>query len=189
MLLHSRLILLIGTVLVAALATPALGGTLYRWTAEDGSVAVTDDPKRIPERYRSQAETLNTGGLDTYARFTPSDSAKQNERQMRLQERIARLREINRDRSEVPLAPPGAAAGPASETIVQVNDSTALRIPATESDEGPIIVEEVRVRRKGSNITVHDTVVRQGDKVLVVVRPANWMQGGPDYIDEDEIFE
>ena len=75
-----------------------------------------------------------------------------------------------------------------SETIVQVNDSTALRIPAPASDEEPIVVEEVRVLRKGSNITIHDTVVRQGDKVLTVVRP-DARRGEGNYIDEDELFE
>ena len=33
-----------------ALVVPATAGTLYRWTAADGSVSVTDDPDRIPAR-------------------------------------------------------------------------------------------------------------------------------------------
>jgi hypothetical protein len=188
MLPHPKLIFLAGIILLVALATPSLAATLYKWTAEDGSTAFTDDPKRIPERYRSQAKTLKTGGLSTYERFTPSDSARQSEHQALLQERLERLRETNRvDRA---VAPQGVAKGPVSETILQVNDSTALRIPATVSDDGPIVVEEVRVRRKGSNFTIHDTVVRQGDKVLLVVRPdSNWRRGRVDYIDEDELFE
>lgn len=187
MLPHPKLIFFAGIILLVALATPSLAGTLYKWTAEDGSTAFTDDPKRIPERYRSQAKTLNTGGLSTYERFTPSDGARQSEYQARLQERLERLRETNRvDRA---VAPQGVAKAPVTETIVRLNDGTAVPIPLTASDEGPIVVEDIRVRRKGSNFTVHDTVVRQGDKVLLVVRPdQRWPVRG-NYIDEDELFE
>jgi hypothetical protein len=174
MLLHSKLISAAGIILLAAVATPVGAGTLYKWTAEDDSVAFTDDPKRIPERYRSQVETIESQGLETYTRLTPEDPSAVASHRERLAARVAAR---------------AAAAAPVAETIVEVNDSTALRIPATVSDEGPIVVEEVRVLRKGSNITIHDTVVRQGDKVLVVVRPANWMQGRPDYIGEDELFD
>lgn len=189
MLLQNKLISAAGIILLASLAMPAGAGTLYKWTADDGSVAYSDDLERIPERYRDRAETLETGGLDGYERFTPADSAAQGEQRRLLEARLERLRAQNRPAPTVAAPAPGGPGGPASETIVQVNDSTALRIPATASDEEPIVVEEVRVLRKGSNITVHDTVVRQGDKVLVVVRPAEWMQGRPDYIREHELFE
>jgi hypothetical protein len=187
MLLHSKLISAAGIILLAAVATPVGAGTLYKWTAEDDSVAFTDDPKRIPERYRSQVETIESQGLETYTRLTPEDPSAVASHRERLAARLERLRE--RSAREETVAARAAAAAPVAETIVEVNDSTALRIPATVSDEGPIVVEEVRVLRKGSNITIHDTVVRQGDKVLVVVRPAQWRQGRPDYIDEDELFE
>jgi len=187
MLPHSKLISAAGIILLAALATPVAAGTLFKWNAEDGSVAFTDDPERIPERYRSQVESIESQGLETYTRLTPADPHAMANHRERLAERLQRLRA--RGAREETVAVRAAPAAPVSETIVQVNDDTALRIPATASDEGPIVVEEVRVLRKGSNITIHDTVVRQGDKVLVVVRPAQWMQGGPDYLDEDELFE
>ncbi len=186
MLSHSKLISAAGIVLLAALATPAPAGTLYKWTTEDGSVAFTDDSKRVPDRYRSQVETIQTGGLDTYERFTPTDSAAVASQRARLEARLERLRESTA--VTVAPAPQAAAEGPASETIVQVNDRTALRIPATPSDDGPIVVEEVRVRRKGSVRTIEDTVVRQGDKVLLIVRPDS-RRGQGNYIDEDELFE
>ena len=188
MLLHSKLISVAGIVLLAALTTPAAAGTLFKWTAEDGSVAFTDDPKRIPERYRSQAENIETGGLDSYERFTPGDSARQSEQHRRLRERLDRLREQNRPEQSV--AARAGAGAPLSETVIQVNDSTAVRVPLTASDDGPVVVEEVRVRREGSLFTIHDTVVRQGDKVLMVVRPAQSHQAGPnDFIEERELFE
>ena len=42
---HFKLISLAGLILLVALATPALAGSLFKWTSEDGSVAFTDDPK------------------------------------------------------------------------------------------------------------------------------------------------
>ena len=188
MLPHSKLISVAGIVLLMALAAPAAAGTLYKWTAEDGSVAFTDDSKRIPERYRSQVKTIETGGLDAFSRYTPEDSSAVASHRARLDARLQRLREGNRPTNA--LAAPAAAAGPSSETIVQVNDSTAVRIPVTAADEGPIVVQEVRGKRKGSLFTIHDTVVRQGDKVLLVVSPAQSHQAGPnDFIDEHELFE
>jgi hypothetical protein len=183
MLPHPKLIFLAGIILLVALATPSLAASLYKWTAEDGSVAFTDDPKRIPERYRSQAKTLKTGGLSTYERFTPSDSARQSEHQALLQERLERLRETNRvDRA---VAPQDAAKGPASETILQVNDKFAVRIPTASSDEAPIIVEEVRVRDPNSIVTRHVTVVRQGDRVISVIKRDGQHSPGYPYRDND----
>ena len=42
--------------LAIGLATPAAAGTVYRWTTEAGTVAYTDDAKRVPARYRDVVE-------------------------------------------------------------------------------------------------------------------------------------
>jgi hypothetical protein len=187
MLPHFKLISAAGIVLIVALGTPAAAGTLFKWIAEDGSVAFTDDPERIPERYRSQVETIESQGLETYTRLTPEDSKAVASHRERLAARLEMLRE--RAAREETAAVRSTAPAPTAETIVQVNDETSLRIPATVSDEGPIVVEEVRVLRDGSSFTTHDTVVRQGDKVLVVVRPDQRWPVRPEYIDEDDLFE
>jgi hypothetical protein len=190
MLPHPKLISVAGIILLTALATPALAGTLYKWTAEDGSVAFTDDAKRVPERYRSQVKTIQTGGLDSYQRFTPEDSAAVASQRADLAARLERLRERSAVPAVTPVAAPQRAPeGAVTETLVQLNDETAVRIPVNSSDEEPIVVEEVRVLRHGSNFTIHDTVVRQGDKVLMVVRPDQRWPVRPDYIDEDDLFE
>jgi hypothetical protein len=169
MLLHFKLISVAGIALLAVLATPALAGTLYKWTAEDGSVAFTDDAKRVPERYRSQVKTIRTGGLDTYARFTPSDSAKQSEQQRRLQERLERLRALNQPAATVAAPAPGGQP----EIMIRANQRTALTIPNDATDGEPVVVEEMRVRNPDSLATRHVTVVRQGDRVLSVLKPAS----------------
>jgi hypothetical protein len=188
MLLQSKLISLAAIILLAALATPAAAGTLFKWTADDDSVSFTDDPKRIPERYRDHVETIQTGGLAGYRRYTPDDPGAVASYRERLAARLERLRESNAPQPS--RVAPAAAGGPLSETLIKVNESTSVRVPTTFSDEGPIVVEEVRVRRKGSMFTIHDTVVRQGDRVLMVVRPAQPHQAGPnDFIDESELYE
>ena len=49
--------------------------------------------------------------------------------------------------------------------------------------------EEVRVKRPGRIVTVHNTVVRQGDKILMVVRPDQPLNASPsDFVEEDELL-
>jgi hypothetical protein len=174
MLPHFKLSPIAGIALLAILAAPALGGTLYKWTTEDGSLAYTDDPKRVPERYRSQVETFKTAGLDAYERFTPGDSARQSEQQRRLQERLERLRALNR--------PPRSAVAPADgvqpEIMIRANRRTAVTIPNDTAGQEPVIVEEMRVSDPDSISTRHVTVVRQGDRVLSVLKPASPEQPG-----------
>lgn len=177
--------------LAISLAAPALSGTLYKWTGADGSVSFTDDARRIPERFRSQAETIQTDGLGDYSRYTPTDAAAHRSYSGQLQQRLDRLRQ-NRVLADQEAAGAVAAAahGSGPETVVRINRDMAVRVPASASAEGPVVVDQVRVLRPGSNFTIHDTVVRQGDKVLMVVRPAQSHQAGPgDVIDERDLFE
>jgi hypothetical protein len=185
----SKLILLLLTLLLTAgLALSAAAGTLYRYTTEDGGIAFTDDPERVPARYRAQAQAVETRGLERYARFTPADAAARARHDEGLAERLAWLREFNAA-AELPAAQePGAH--PLPETIVQVNRDTSVRIPTAQlADDGPIVVEEVRVKRPGLFVTTHNTVVRQGDRILLVVRPSQQTQAGPnDFIDERDLL-
>jgi hypothetical protein len=152
---------------------PASAESLFRWTAEDGSVAYTDDAKRIPERYRSAARSIETGGLSGYKRYSPTKSAGQAEYREQLLARIERLRELNQalDREayyQEAAAVQAAQAGPAAQ--VRVGRDLQLSVPSNVAAEGPVVVEDVRVRADGSVVTHHDTVVRQGDRILMVVR-------------------
>ena len=47
------------------------GAIVYMWTTDSGTIAFTDDPKRIPPRYVEQAQAHRLEPIDTYARFTP----------------------------------------------------------------------------------------------------------------------
>lgn len=169
MLPHPKLNWLAALILAASLVTPAMAGTLFKWTTEDGSVAFTDDPARIPERYRSQVKKIETRGLDSYERFTPRDSAGQSDQQRRLQERLERLRAMNQAAPHVAIPAPGVEP----RLIIKTDERTALTIPAEAQGAAPVVVEEMRVSDPDSISTRHVTVVRQGDRVLSVIKPAS----------------
>lgn len=156
-----------GALLALALAAPATAGDLYRWTAPDGSVAFTDDPKRIPEAARGDSERVVRRGLDDYGRYTPS-RAPEGEYGERLQARLERLRAINR-----PVPERQAPRGARSSTILRLDEHTSLALPheGAADGEAPVVVEERRVRDDNSLTTRHVTVVRQGDEVLSVIKP------------------
>lgn len=201
-----------GTLLLAA--APAGAGTLYRWESENGTLSFADDPRRVPERYRDQAVEIQTDGLDGYGRFTPTDGAAQQVHSERLSERLDGLREQSGVGSELPGVvvieePPAAhplegialqsqqktqgrrrantASGWKRTTRVQTVDTPmpVLGVQAdTDSDE-PVVVERVRVRPRHSMVTRHVTVVRQGDRVLSVIKPRSHQHGLDFPIEED----
>ena len=172
---------------------------LFRWTAEDGSVAYTDDAKRIPERYRSSAETIQTSGITGYARYSPARGEAQVAYTEQLAARVERLRELNR-RLEIEAAPVytrGASVAPegGAEAYVRVGDDLTVRVPASDADAAPVVVQDVRVRRPDSIFTSTDTVVSQDGKVLLVVRgdrhsqnPSSDTLDERDFVGSDDFF-
>jgi hypothetical protein len=181
---------------LGALALPASGGTLYQWTAEDGSVSYTDDAKRVPERYRAAAKQITVGGLTGYARHTPTRPEVQAEYVDQLAERIERLRTLNRDLDEEAAARAAvAAAGPVpgargiGPSLIRVGRNLSVAVPDTAEGEAPVVVDDVRVRQPGSVFTVHDTVISQGGRVLMVVRgDKHNFEISADVLEEDELL-
>jgi hypothetical protein len=184
----------------AAVAVPAAAGDLYRWTTADGTLAFTDDAKRVPAAYRGEARRQQAGSLETFARYTPTDANAQARYTERLNERLAYLRAFNGE------APEEAAAGEA--TSGAVIDGIALRslrrvagrrlagfhngrpvyrrtsrtrvvneaIPSLglsidPDDPSPVVMEERRVFDGDTGATRHVQVVQQGDRVLAVIKP------------------
>ena len=181
-----KLVLLevVGSLLAVAVATSAAAETVYRWTAADGSVAFTDDAKRIPAQYREQAQRTRSGDLASYGRYTPARASAQS-REAQLAERLERLREINAA-DHAPAAPPRGSAG--TQTILQLNNRSSIAIPNEQlvGDE-PVVVEQRRVRDRNNISTTHVTVVSQGDRILSVVRPES-AHDRADWADERELL-
>jgi len=180
---------------LVAFALPASAETLFRWTAEDGSVSFTDDAKRIPARYRSASQSIQTGGLAGYKQYSPTKADAQAVYREQLAARLERLRELNAS-LEAPMyaQPVGAASVNAgtsgTDAYVRVGRDLTVRVPQTDAELGPVIVDDVRVKRSGELATVHDTIVSQGGRVLLVVRgdPHLFDVSAREIVDEDEIL-
>lgn len=172
-----------------ALAVPAGAGTLYKWVEADGTVAFTDDAKRIPERYKGAAEKRTVNGLDDYARYSKVDTAAADRQAEQLHARLARLEELNRqlwgwDQPTVAAAGAGShncGGGNAGQALVQVGPRTALGVPIGAGGEGgPTIVDEIRMVPEGGITSRTNTIIRQGGEVKMVVRPRHYSNGFPD---------
>lgn len=175
----------------AADRAAAEGGALYRWESADGTVSFTDDAKRIPERHRAGAATIDRTVLADYGRFTPTDAAASGEQARRLEERLISLRETNRVQEPVRREAARAAAPTRSAAISRpIRDhrvferedgSTFTRYYRDENPSGhaslpvdpdgpPVVTEQKRVRVPGQPVTRTIVVTRQGDRVLSVVQ-------------------
>ena len=151
------------------IASPIQAGTLYAWETEDGVHAFTDDLKKIPPRYREQAVEQATSGLGDYERYTRNDPKATQNYQQRLSERLERLRHLNAQ-----LYPSGAnvprARGTDQSVSLRLGGEDAPELDLKSSGDEPIIIEKQRFRPKGQMATRHNTIVRQGDRTLVIMK-------------------
>ncbi len=160
-------------------ATPVVAGTVYTWRTEDGTVSFTDDVKHIPSRYRGQAETRAMKDLDGYKRFTPADKSSTNDTYAeRLNSRLATLK------GEDAVARDGVEYGGSGDGIAVItggtrNGGNGMVVPVGSSRDGaPTIVEQRRTKPSDSMATRHETVVKQGDRVISIQRNEKSHRGG-----------
>lgn len=206
----------IGALLASALVAPAVQAepsALYRWETADGTVAFTDESKRVPERYRESVQTIDRSVLTDYGRYTPTDANANEDYARRLEARLEGLRAANaadeaQARDEAPDAGEATtvvtSAAPARDIqrrrLYVRPDGTAYyryyrnqasgdvssqSLPVDPNDPNPVVTERQRVLIPGQPITQTITVVRQGDRVLSVTKPRNHYHG----IDFPELSE
>jgi len=163
-----------------SIATPVIAGTVYTWRTEDGTVSFTDDQKHIPSRYRSQAEARQTKDLDGYKRFTPADKSTTDATYAnRLNERLAALQG-----EDAPARRGVDRAGSSDGISVIVGGtrygSNAMVVPTggTRDGDAPTIVEQRRTKPSDSMATRHETVVKQGDRIISIQRNEKSHRGG-----------
>jgi hypothetical protein len=182
--------------LALAETASAQSGVLYRWESADGTVSFTDDAKRIPERHRADAETIDRSVLADYGRFTPTDAAASAVQAERLEARLEALRAAN---VAPPVASDEAAPAAARPTVAtrsitrdvqsrrrvyradgsyyyqyssnRISEGGAASLPVDPDDPNPVVTERRRVRVPGAPITQSIRVTRQGDRVLAVEKP------------------
>ena len=173
--------LLLGAGLVVSLAGPAFAGNVYSWVTEDGTYAFTDDSKRIPAKHRADAKRRPMGKLSRYERFTEVSAGEQKPYAERLSDRQAELREMTA------MAPQGAVVGVLSgqgtgiDYTVPVTgggnrggrSAASLRVPvdgSASADAEPTTIESRRMRVPDSLATRHWTFVKQGDRIVTVIK-------------------
>jgi len=184
---------LLGTALFIAMAGPVAAGNVYSWVTEDGTYAFTDDPKRIPAMHRDEAVSRPMGDLKRYARYTVDRTGKTYTD--RLRERQADLRErAMAQQSVVATSPAPTAAGASSSLVYGVPfigggspgghrgaqmqlglgslTGAGANANAMASNE-PITVESVRMQPSKGQATRHWTIIKQGDRVISVIKGEN----------------
>jgi hypothetical protein len=169
---HPNFIPLAAGLLVATLAVPAAAGSFYKYETDDGGIAFTDDAKRIPARYRDEAETIEQKNLDDFERFTPMGTARPAPHAARMDERLVYLRDMNARvvTPDAVRAPSGV--GPGGLTFRTGRDGQDIEASLSPRRDGePVIVEKIRSRPDGSPVTRHITIVRQGDEILSIIAP------------------
>jgi hypothetical protein len=153
-------------VAVALVASPALAVSVYTWTTDEGTLAFTDDAKRIPAKYKDAAQSRTIGSLKTYPRLTESQIKYPKGYAERMQARLAATRAPAPP--AVSAAPPELAAQPVTidvSTSGRIGDQVS--IPVGDGWE-PIVTTSHRVRMRDSIATRHVQVTTQGDRVLAV---------------------
>jgi hypothetical protein len=186
--------------IAVAAGSSASAGELYRWVTSDGTIAFTDDAKRVPQAYRGDAKRTQSAPLRSFSRFTPVDAKAEAVRAAELDARLDYLRALNEPESFGPGADI-AAEGPAitrldlrAEERVEgrklvgyrngkpvyrrtsrprsVDEPVpSLALPLDPESSEPVVVEKRRVFDSDSGTTRHVTVVQQGERILSIVKP------------------
>ncbi|MCH7869906.1 MAG: DUF4124 domain-containing protein [Myxococcales bacterium] len=162
--------------LAFVLGASASAGTLYSWKTEDGTFAYTNDKKRVPARYKNQAEASKFKSMESYARFTPGPKIEDKAYEDRIVERLEVLR-ASADRA----VSSGGATQAEQPYFVRLElggggrhgSGTSIEIPvgAGMDDSEPVVVEHVRMKPgKGHAASRHFRIVKQGDRVLAVIK-------------------
>jgi hypothetical protein len=133
----------------------AAGAEMYRYETDEGTVAFTDDLKRVPSRYRASAETLPTRSFWDYSRLTIVPRGATTEAGSSLAG--------PQDLAAAPEEGPTSMIQP-PEVHVELSEGVSTTFQV--DPEAPIEVHR-EYRWLNGRYTPH-TIVRQGDRILAV---------------------
>jgi hypothetical protein len=162
---HAVLVLVTVGLAVALVAAPSLAGTVYSWTTEDGTAAYTDDPKRIPAKYKDQIERRQLGKLKNYRQYTESQVKFETSYEKRVG---ARLDSLRGEAPSVSAGPPGQPVGVRYGVGIGAPDNDQISFPVDDGSGEPFVTSEHRIRTRHSIATQDVQVTKQGDKVISV---------------------
>ena len=148
---------------VAMVAAPAAADNVYRWTTEDGTVAFTDDENRVPARYRDAAVIESRESLNGYGRLTQIQGAAP--------ETLTPPTTGKSASASKPILVSGLPMSVMTGSTRYGSGGISLPVggPLSEDSE-PVLIEQRRVKLDSSMATAHETVIRQGDRILSIQR-------------------
>jgi hypothetical protein len=151
---------------LVGVSAEVLADTVYKWTTEDGTIAYTDDQKHIPARYRDQVETQQMKRLSGYERYTPLG------RQGGLPEAggVAVAPTHTTETIIVDGGGQGMSVMTGGTRFGQNGMIVPVESPMATASAEPVVIENRRVQRSDSMATSHETVVRQGDRIISINR-------------------
>ena len=178
----------------SALATSFLGAPIaadvIAYRTEDGVFAYTDDHEKVPARYAADAVTVRDSKLHGYPRLTVEDTAAARDVSARLEKRLDYLRQVN----AATAAERAVAANTSAPqgTVVTIPTGSAAGAPsievATNPAEGPVVVEKIRSRDGARAATRGTTLVKQGDKLIAIMKgPSHQIDVNSDIYDEEAL--
>jgi hypothetical protein len=171
--------LLLGTILVAGLAGPALAGNVYSWVTEDGTHAFTDDAKRIPAKHRAEAQKRTLGKLTRYERYTEVASETRKPYAERIRDRQTELR------TRSATAPMGAVVGAVQSSEMGLVYSIPANggngngmgaqfdVPIGGSGSPDAVrttISDIRVQPEHSMASRHWTVVERDGRPVTIIK-------------------
>ena len=188
------LILTGAAALAATLAGAPIAADVIAYRTEDGVFAYTDDHDKVPARYAADAVTVRDTQLRTYPRLTVEDPAAR-EVTSRLERRLDYLRQMNAASAperEV------AAKSAAHNAVISIPTGPTLgkdgqgfpapSIEVTANGGAPIVVEPILTKEGDRVRTRRATIVRQGDKILAIMKGrSHHVDVTSDIYDEDAL--
>ena len=139
----------LAVLLLACWIVPNAGADTYRYETDEGTLAFTDELKRVPAKYRDGAEKLVDRSLWTYPRLTPVPRGATTQA----------MPSIVAEETQ-------AVSPERSPATVAVEVSKGLWVQLDPESDAPVHVER-EFRWVDGGFRAH-TIVRQGDRVLAV---------------------
>jgi hypothetical protein len=170
----------VGGLLFVAMAGPAMAGTVYSWVTEDGTYAFTDDPKRIPAVHKDDAQARPMGDLKRYGRYTVDHTDKNYTD--RLRQRQSDLREQAAQQAPMVSSAPAMGSGAGLNYAVPFigggspgghrGAQMQMGLGALGGANGgePFSIESIRMQPSKGQATRHVTVIKQGDRIVGVIK-------------------
>lgn len=157
------------------LSAAAAGGPIYHYVTDDGTYAFTDDKKKVPARYLSAVKLKARAPLASYERFTPAETP-------RLRSAAAAPVAAGTEATGLQAVAPRNGA---TITLRTGGAQSALIDVTPEAQEPPVTIEKRRFLADGTDVTRTFTIVRQGDRILTVIKPQPHQTNVSDFEDED----